>query len=514
MEHDHDADDGDRPPDRAAGSPPRGAWLFDPGWLFVLAGVALCAAWLILPAERELIDLRNQRRALEAEHVRMLGALRAHADFLEEFERREPALIEHLAAAQLNLVPAGHQPGLLATRTDASPSARIAESMAARYTAPAPERPINSRLEHLVLGPARLWVVAAAILSIFMGLILGPGIPTTTPAAAGDDAEEGKGYAAYDGDLAWEEEEDDDDDDDREDGRAGVSAGRDAELGRWRSRWATAREAAAAAIAAHRAGERHDVPSVDRSAIDPASATTTGAGGTVDGEPMVSVVSGHEGWTALFDLGTTAAAGEGTGGRSTDAAPVPRASRRGGAAGHDAGAMLWDAVTTPPRDPDAAADHRTGAAAVDTDDDEDVDEDVSVDEDDDADEGDEDEYEYVSVDEDGNEIPADEADDAADEDDEDDEDDDEYEYVYVDEDGNEIPADEAEEGDEDLDEDEDDGDDGEYEYVYVDEDGNEIPADEVEDGDEDLEVDEVDASAAAPADEACRGAGKSPRHRR
>jgi hypothetical protein len=142
----------------------------DAGWLYVLAGLALCAAGILVPARRDLEDLRRQRDRLADE--RAIGDERLHAyeTFLHLLDEDDPSLIRRLAAAQLNLVPADEKPVLMAASRTATVTKWIDENVQTRRAevAPAPE----TLLGRLVGGRGRLWVLAAGVVVVFVGLLL------------------------------------------------------------------------------------------------------------------------------------------------------------------------------------------------------------------------------------------------------------------------------------------------------------------------------------------------------
>jgi hypothetical protein len=142
----------------------------DAGWLYVLAGLALCAAGVLVPARRDLEDLRCQRDALADE--RSIGDERVHAyeTFLRLLEEDDPALIRRLAAAQLNLVPADETPVLMAASRTATVTKWIDENVQTRRAEVAPA-PVTL-LGRLVGGRGRLWVLGAGIVVVFVGLLL------------------------------------------------------------------------------------------------------------------------------------------------------------------------------------------------------------------------------------------------------------------------------------------------------------------------------------------------------
>ena len=91
----------------------------DPGWLFVAAGLVMCAAVILIPAGSRLEGLREQLPRLEREEALLLARLRAHANFLDELDRGDPPLVRRLAAAQFNVVSAGERPVLVARSSSA-----------------------------------------------------------------------------------------------------------------------------------------------------------------------------------------------------------------------------------------------------------------------------------------------------------------------------------------------------------------------------------------------------------
>lgn len=150
--------------------------LLDPGWLFLIAGVALVGATVLLPALDDLGEVRAQRdRALALERHR-LARLENHQQYLAALEREEPALVKALAATQLNKIPEDRAlvlepPGMLS-----DPSGSIAASpLAGLEPGPLvlPERtPVRSTLHRLTTEPGtRPWVMAAGMLLILLGVL-------------------------------------------------------------------------------------------------------------------------------------------------------------------------------------------------------------------------------------------------------------------------------------------------------------------------------------------------------
>ncbi len=145
----------------------------DPGWLFLIAGLTMSAALILIPANRDLEDLERQLEQLRAEDAALSARLRAHSDFLDALDRDDPALIRRLAAGQLNLVPVDQQPVLLTRSPSVSVSNWIDRTV--RQTSLAPEAGHQSKLSELASGPFTLWLLGSSILSVFIGLMISPG---------------------------------------------------------------------------------------------------------------------------------------------------------------------------------------------------------------------------------------------------------------------------------------------------------------------------------------------------
>ena len=148
----------------------------DPGWPFLLAGLAVCCASILVPAHEDLATLREQTGRLHAQEGASLARLNAQVEFIEQLEANDPALVRRLAASQLNLVPADQTPVLLAS----SRTAGVSEWIDA--TLPAPEHGPKERsrtlLSRLTNGTHRLWIMAAGVMAVFVGLLFEAGPQT------------------------------------------------------------------------------------------------------------------------------------------------------------------------------------------------------------------------------------------------------------------------------------------------------------------------------------------------
>jgi hypothetical protein len=166
-------------PDHAVPVPPLG--YLDPGWLYLLAGLALVVATILIPAVRDLDEVRHQRdRALALEHHR-LERLQRYQDYLEALERREPALVMALATSQLNQIPRGrtlifeadapHWAAAAPAHTTALSASVFAALEPPPPTLPLPRQPDSALYRWTTSERARPWLLAAGGVCLLMGLM-------------------------------------------------------------------------------------------------------------------------------------------------------------------------------------------------------------------------------------------------------------------------------------------------------------------------------------------------------
>lgn len=107
------ARDGTAPVPRERSAP---LFIFDPGWLFVLAGAVIIAATVLIPAIDDLRDARHQRDVMLNEERFRASRLENYSAFLDALQQREPTLVLALATTQINQAPEHLKP--IITETD------------------------------------------------------------------------------------------------------------------------------------------------------------------------------------------------------------------------------------------------------------------------------------------------------------------------------------------------------------------------------------------------------------
>jgi hypothetical protein len=148
-----------------------GTPLVDPGWLFIIAGLGLIAATVIIPAQDDLDEARWMRdRALTFEQER-LDRLARHQEYLDALESAEPRLVTSLVASQLNQVPADRFP--IPGLTDVSlADASVFPSLEPGTVTPPARVRTDSLLERLTTSDGtRVWMLAGGGLLVLIGLL-------------------------------------------------------------------------------------------------------------------------------------------------------------------------------------------------------------------------------------------------------------------------------------------------------------------------------------------------------
>lgn len=164
-----------------------------PGFLAVVAGVAVLSAMVLVPAhrERERVEWRRDVMAAQADH---LAALAERYDaFLHALAAGEPVLLERLAYSQLKLRPTGKSPmprgydkrpggaeryavdpGFSRLDDPANLHAWLSQPLPQVGRELAAHRPVRTRLDRLSTGQSRVGLIIAGGMLIFGGLLWSP----------------------------------------------------------------------------------------------------------------------------------------------------------------------------------------------------------------------------------------------------------------------------------------------------------------------------------------------------
>ncbi len=144
---------------------------FDPGWCFVVAGLLLVGAAVLVPAWRDVERLKQQVGVLEQRVERATARDVTGRELLESLHAGDPTTYRRLMAWQWNLVPLGDEAVIREQHTGGISSWIEARTPVAE---PLPESVGETRLERLLSGPVRPWVLAAGGLCLLVGIVALP----------------------------------------------------------------------------------------------------------------------------------------------------------------------------------------------------------------------------------------------------------------------------------------------------------------------------------------------------
>lgn len=144
---------------------------FDPGYLFLFAGLTLLAATVLIPAQHDLAHARRIRDNALAHEQTHRDRLDRYRQYLAALDRNDPAVLESLTLTQLNILPdraetVGYAPG------PAEQTASIVNQLEPPPTVLPAAQPRPSFLARLVTDrAARLWVIAFAALCLLYSVL-------------------------------------------------------------------------------------------------------------------------------------------------------------------------------------------------------------------------------------------------------------------------------------------------------------------------------------------------------
>ena len=163
------------PSEEADGASSRAAlFRFDPGWPFVIAGLALIVSAVLIPAQRELHDLEQKLAVHHAHEERAKAEILAYEQFNAEIEQGDERLLERLVRAQLNRMPKDERPLLLMPSANETVPMWIESSVAVQIPEPTPYP--DTLLSRIATGPRRLWVLATGAFLVFVGVMFAPSV--------------------------------------------------------------------------------------------------------------------------------------------------------------------------------------------------------------------------------------------------------------------------------------------------------------------------------------------------
>jgi len=146
----------------------------DPGWPFVISGLALIVSAVLIPAQRELHDLEQRLIVHQKYEERAEAEIKAYEMFLKDLanDATNERLLERLVRAQLNKMPKDERPLLLMPTANETVPTWIESSVTVEIPKPTPYA--DTLLSRIASGPRRLWVLATGAFLVFLGVMFAP----------------------------------------------------------------------------------------------------------------------------------------------------------------------------------------------------------------------------------------------------------------------------------------------------------------------------------------------------
>jgi hypothetical protein len=145
--------------------------ILDPGWLFLVAGITLVGATILLPASEDLAEARHRRDVALVYEAHRKERIARYEEYIKALDTREPSLVYSLAASQLNQIGEGR--GMIGSIGDARSSNVSVFPALEPPPMAVPERvKVESRLQHWAMNErTRMLMLAGGMLLVLIGLL-------------------------------------------------------------------------------------------------------------------------------------------------------------------------------------------------------------------------------------------------------------------------------------------------------------------------------------------------------
>lgn len=148
---------------------------FDPGWLFVIAGVLLLGATVLIPAADDLSEAQFLRERAKLIQQHRQSRIDRYREYLNALSSKDRQLVVALAASQLNEIPADRR--VVDGWNGTGPDSRAADASVFPALEPPPlvlpqRRHVESTLMRWTMEEkSRLWVIAGGAALVLFGLL-------------------------------------------------------------------------------------------------------------------------------------------------------------------------------------------------------------------------------------------------------------------------------------------------------------------------------------------------------
>ncbi len=141
----------------------------DFGWLYLLCGVVLTVAAIVLPAHQELHTLQQKRDYIQENLADLNYRVQIYSEFLHELQENNPVLLQRILEMQFNLQTEG-TPVVIDTSSSQTPLEWVAQRSRRDRVMPLQVEQ-SSILSGLSSGRSRLLLVGAGAFAMFVGFL-------------------------------------------------------------------------------------------------------------------------------------------------------------------------------------------------------------------------------------------------------------------------------------------------------------------------------------------------------
>lgn len=149
------------------------------GWVYLISGLVLTVAAIVLPAHQDLAVLQQKRATIAEDHADLNQQIAVHQNFLDDLSSEDLKLQDRIVQMQFNQAATGI-PVVIDRAAAKTPLDWVAQR--ARQTRIVDiDSPRNSILTTLTNGRNRLWLAGAGVFIIFIGLVISAPSETGSP---------------------------------------------------------------------------------------------------------------------------------------------------------------------------------------------------------------------------------------------------------------------------------------------------------------------------------------------
>ncbi len=141
----------------------------DIGWFYLLCGLVLTVAAIVLPAHRALEELESKRVTIQENHIELQYQIGIYESFLHDLYQHDPELRDRIIEMQMRLNPNG-TPVVIDASASKTPLEWVAQR-ARRDRLVDIQPPEDSILTRLSKGRSRLFLAGIGVFSMFIGFM-------------------------------------------------------------------------------------------------------------------------------------------------------------------------------------------------------------------------------------------------------------------------------------------------------------------------------------------------------